>query len=101
AETDESSAMGTGGWNQLSLNTSLFDATIKNIVRPNNDTLYQIAMLDLRDQPMILDIPAIDSSYVSLQTSAYDHYVNVPLSSVKGDYTKAETVLFYTERTKG
>lgn len=101
AETDESSPMGTGGWNKLSLNTSLFDATIKLIARPNNDTLYQIAMLDLRDQPMILDIPAIDSSYVSLQTSAYDHYVSVPMSSVKGDYSQPETVLFYTERTKG
>ncbi|MCX2983432.1 DUF1254 domain-containing protein [Halieaceae bacterium IMCC14734] len=101
AEAPESSPMGTGGWNKLSLNTSLFDASIKLIARPNNDTLYQIAMLDLRDQPMILDVPAFDSMYVSLETSAYDHYVSVPLSSVKGDYKKPEKVLFYTARTQG
>lgn len=101
AEAPASSPMGTGGWNKLSLNTSLFDASIKLIARPNNDTLYQIAMLDLRDQPMILDVPAFDSKYVSLETSAYDHYVGVPLSSVKGDYKKPEKVLFYTERTQG
>jgi hypothetical protein len=101
AEAPASSPMGTGGWNKLSLNTSLFDASIKLIARPNNDTLYQIAMLDLRDQPMILDVPAFDSMYVSLETSAYDHYVGVSLSSVKGDYKKPEKVLFYTERTQG
>ena len=101
AEAPESSPMGTGGWNKLSLNTRLFDASIKIIARPNNDTLYQIAMLDLRDQPMILDVPAFDSKYVSLETSAYDHYVSVPMSSVKGDYKKPEKVLFYTARTKG
>lgn len=86
AEGPESSPMSTGGWNKLSKNTKLFDANIKIIARPNNDTLYQIAMLDLCEQPMILDVPAIDSKYVSLETSAYDHYVSVPLSSVKGDY---------------
>ena len=101
AEAPESSPMGTGGWNKLSKNTSLFDASIKLIARPNNDTLYQIAMLDLRDEPMILDVPAFDSKYVSLETSAYDHYVSVPMSSIKGDYKKPEKVLFYTTRTRG
>jgi hypothetical protein len=101
AEAPASSPIGTGGWNKLSLNTGLFDASIKLIARPNNDTLYQIAMLDLRDQPMILDVPAFDSVYVSLETSAYDHYVGVPLSSIKGDYKKPEKVLFYTARTQG
>jgi hypothetical protein len=101
AEAPESSPMGTGGWNKLSKNTSLFDASIKLIARPNNDTLYQIAMLDLRDQPMILDVPPFDSKYVSLETSAYDHYVSVPMSSIKGDYKKPEKVLFYTARTRG
>ena len=101
AEAPESSPTGTGGWNKLSKNTQLFDASIKIIARPNNDTLYQIAMLDLRDQPMILDVPAFDSKYVSLETSAYDHYVSVPMSSVKGDYKKPQKVLFYTARTRG
>jgi hypothetical protein len=101
AEAPESSPMGTGGWNKLSRNTSLFDASIKLIARPNNDTLYQIAMLDLRDEPMILDVPAFESKYVSLETAAYDHYVSVPMSSVKGDYKESEKLLFYTARTKG
>ena len=38
----------------------LADANLKSIARPNNDTLYtlyQIAMLDLRDEPVVLDVP--------------------------------------------
>jgi len=37
AEAPESSPMGTGGWNKLSKNTRLFDASIKLIARPNNN----------------------------------------------------------------
>jgi hypothetical protein len=33
--------------------------------------------------------------------TGYDHYVNVPLSVTKGDFKKAEKVLFYTSRTEG
>ena len=98
---DPANPMGTGGFNKLKANTALQDHTLKIIARPNNDTLYNTCMLDLRKDPVILDIPAFDSKYVSLMAVAYDHYVNVPLATRFGDFREQEKVLFYTERTEG
>jgi len=81
-------AMKYGGWNFCVADTQLKDHTTREIARPNNDTLYTGCMLDLRKDPVILEIPA-------------DHYVNVPLSVTKGDFKKPEKVLFYTARTEG
>ncbi|MBN8429824.1 DUF1254 domain-containing protein [Microbulbifer salipaludis] len=33
------------------------DHTFRNVVRPNNDTLYSIAWLDLSTGPLVLDVP--------------------------------------------
>jgi len=86
----------TGGWNKGLKNTQLLDHTVKAIARPNNDVIYQMAMLDLRQNPAIFTFPAMESKYVSLMVTGYDHYVNVPLSTTKGDFQKPTTVLFYT-----
>jgi len=94
-------AMKYGGWNFCVADTQLKDHTTREIARPNNDTLYTGCMLDLRKDPVILEIPAFDSKYASLMVTGYDHYVNVPLSVTKGDFKKPEKVLFYTARTEG
>jgi hypothetical protein len=94
-------AQSQGGWNTCVADTQLKDHTMRDIARPNNDTLYIGCMLDLRKDPVILDIPAFDSKYVSLMVTGYDHYVNVPMSVTKGDFKKPEKVLFYTSRTEG
>jgi len=94
-------AMRFGGWNICAPDTELKDHTIKIIARPNNDTLYITCLLDLRKDPVILDMPAFDSKYVSLMVTAYDHYVNIPMSTRQGDFKKPEKMLFFTERTKG
>jgi len=93
-------ALKQGGWNTLAVDTALKDHTMREIARPNNDTLYISGLLDLRKDPVILDIPAFDSKYVSLMVTGYDHYVNVPMSVTKGDFKKPEKVLFYTVRTE-
>jgi len=93
-------AIKQGGWNTCDADTALKDHTMREIARPNNDTLYISCMLDLRKDPVILDIPAFDSKYVSLMVTGYDHYVNVPLSVTKGDFKKPEKILFYTVRTE-
>jgi hypothetical protein len=46
-------------------------------------------------------MPAIDSDYVSLMVTGYDHYVNVPMTTRLGDFEKPEKMLFYSERTEG
>jgi hypothetical protein len=94
-------AMKNGGWNKCVADTRLKDDTTREIARPNNDTLYIGCMLDLRKDPVILEIPAFDSKYASLMVTGYDHYVNVPMSVTKGDFGKPEKVLFYTSRTQG
>ena len=98
---DPENPAGTKGFNKMNVNTALLDHNVKVIARPNNDTLYITAMLDLRKEPVIIDVPIIDSKYVSLMAIAYDHYVNVPLASRKGDFKKPEKLLFYSARTEG
>ncbi len=94
-------ALKQGGWNTCVADTRLKDHTVREIARPNNDTLYLGCMLDLRKDPVILEVPAFDSEYVSLMLTGYDHYVNVPMSVTKGDFRRSEKVLFYTARTDG
>ena len=93
-------ALGAGGWNRCEADTELKDHTMKDIARPNNDTLYIGCVLDLRKDPAILNIPVFDSKYVSLMVTGYDHYVNIPLSVTKGDFKKTEKILLYTTRTE-
>jgi len=97
----ESGPMTTGGWNRLKRNTKLADATFRAFARPNNDTLYEIAMLDLRNEPMILATPAFESNFVSLETLSYDHSIAIPMSTRQGDYQKPQKLLLYTARTTG
>jgi hypothetical protein len=91
----------TGGWNKSIALTTLANHTLKSIARPNNDTLYLPAMIDVRQEPVILEFPSFDSKYVSLLVSSYDHYVNIPMSTTKGDFDKPSRILFYSQRTQG
>ena len=91
----------TGGWNKGLTNTELLDHTVNAIARPNNDNLYQAAMLDLQHDAVVFKFPAINSKYVSLMITGYDHYVNIPLSTIYGDFDKPTTMLIYSSRTKG
>ena len=94
-------ALKQGGWNTCIADTQLKDHTLREIARPNNDTLYIGCMLDLRQDAVVLEMPAFDSKYVSLMVTAYDHYVNVPMTTRKGDFRKPEKMLFFTARTEG
>jgi len=94
-------AMSQGGWNTCHASTSLKDHTMQDLPRPNNDTLYTGCMLDLTQDAMIINVPAFDSAYASLMVTAYDHFVNIPLTSRRGDFDEPKTMLFYTKRTKG
>lgn len=91
----------TEGYNQGMRKTELLDHTVQFIARPNNDVLYQLAMLDLRKDAIVFAIPAIESKFVSMMATGYDHYVNIPMSTVEGPLDKPMTLLFYTERTEG
>ena len=94
-------ALKQGGWNTVDADTELKDHTMRDIARPNNDTLYISCMLDLRKDPVILDIPVFGSDYTSLMITAYDHYVNVPMTTRTGDFDRPEKMLIYSARTEG
>jgi hypothetical protein len=55
-------ALKQGGWNKLQADTKLKDHTMTEIARPNNDSFYATALLDLRAEPIILDLPAFNSN---------------------------------------
>jgi hypothetical protein len=57
-------------------------------------------MLDLRKDAIVFEIPVIESKFVSMMATGYDHYVTIPLSTVDGPLDKPRTLLFYTERTE-
>lgn len=89
----------THGWNKIYRPKGLVDHTVTAIAGPNNDTLYVISMLDLRAEPIVVSYPAFSSKYVSLETSSYDHYCDVPLATSKGDFREPATVLYYSEHS--
>jgi hypothetical protein len=94
-------ALKNGGWNICDVDTALKDHTMREIARPNNDTLYISCLLDLRNEPLILEMPDFDSDYVSLMVTGYDHYVNIPMATRLGDFDQPETMLLYSARTEG
>ena len=94
-------AQAQGGWNTLRADTRLKDHTMREIARPNNDTFYISALVDLCNDPVILEMPAFDSKYVSLMITGYDHYVNIPMSTRLGNFRKPERILIYSARTQG
>jgi hypothetical protein len=96
---DTDNPLCTKGYNRVSASTTLADHTLQAIARPNNDTLYVPAMVDVTEEPIVMVMPAFDSKYVSLMVTAYDHYVNIPMSTGDGDFGKPSTILFYSERT--
>lgn len=49
--------------NQFVHAKSFPDASFKDVVRPNVDTLYSMAWLDLSEQPMVLEVPETSDRY--------------------------------------
>jgi len=96
----ESNPLGTQGWNKTKFNLELADHTVKAIARPNNDTYYIPSMLDLRDDAVVINYPAFDTKYASLEVSGYDHYVTIPIATSKGDFKEETSILYYSEHTK-
>ena len=90
-----------GGWNKTHYPEGLMDASVRAIPRPNNDTLYVISLLDLRKDAVVIEYPAFQSKFVSLETSALDHYCEIPLATSKGDFKEPTSILYYSARTEG
>ncbi len=90
-----------GGWNKTHYPEGLMDASVRTIPRPNNDTLYVLSLLDLRKDAVVIEYPVFQSKFVSLETSALDHYCDIPLATSKGDFNEPTSILYYSDRTEG
>lgn len=55
------------GVDQLTTQRTLSDASSRLVVAPNVDTLYSVAVLDLRRGPEVLTVPAIGDRYYTYQ----------------------------------
>lgn len=58
---------GRGPINSLAHFRELTNASFKDIVRPNSDTLYTVIYMDLKNEPLVLKIPPIKDRYYTLQ----------------------------------
>jgi len=88
------------GLNKLSVREKLTDHTNRNIARPNNDFVEARINLDVRNRPVMLELPALNSDYASLEVSGYDHYCDVILSTRTGAFTKPACVLFLLRQSQ-
>ncbi len=93
-------ALDGGGWNRIKTFIPPTSDINSVIPRFDSDLLIQLALLDLRKEPIIVQYPAISSRYVSLEISGFDHYCKVPLSTTKGDFKKPTTLLFFSKRSE-
>jgi len=67
-------AASTENFNKFTRTETLFGPESKTVVRPNNDTIYSTAWLDLRAEPLIVELPAVSDRYFSLQlVDMYTH----------------------------
>jgi len=61
-------------FNRFEHSEGLLGPEFREIVRPNNDTVFSAAWLDLRAEPVIIQIPTICERYYSLQfVDMYTH----------------------------
>ena len=58
---------GLVGVNRLFWQTALSGPTTRVVVAPNRDTLYSIAVLDLRAGPLVLTLPEVEDRYFTYQ----------------------------------
>ena len=56
-----------GPFNHMAHKTELLGPEFEDVVRPNNDTMYSLAWLDLRSQPIVITVPEVKDRYYSVQ----------------------------------
>lgn len=74
AVPDANSVPGAAPVNQFAYIKTLATPDDRTVIRPNTDTIYTTAWLDLSSQPMVLRLPAVPDRYYVIPV--YDAYTN-------------------------
>ena len=89
---DRSSGQWKAPFNQINNEARVFTYKDTAIVTPNSDTPYSLAWMDLRAEPIVLSVPAVDPKrYYSVQlcdgnTYNYGYIGSRAIGSEAGDY---------------
>ena len=77
AVPDANTVGGRAPVNQFAYSKKLATPSATTVVRPNADTIYTLAWLDLNEQPMVISLPAVpDRYYVIPLLDAYTNQFN-------------------------
>jgi len=74
AVPDSTGVIGLAPVNQFAYATQLADADFTTIIRPNADTIYTLAWLDLNEQPMVMSLPEVPNRFYMM--AMLDAYTN-------------------------
>jgi len=85
--------------NQLGHFRTFPDHTLTTVVKPNVDTYYSIAWLDLAKEPMIFSMPATDRYYLLPMLDAYSNVFASPGTRTTG--TEAQEIMVVGPNWKG
>ncbi|MDD2050596.1 DUF1254 domain-containing protein [Pseudomonas putida] len=85
--------LGQAPFNQFSHASAFAPADFKVVVRPNVDTLYSMANLDLEAQPLVLTVPATDRYFMLTLQSLWTDVFAVPGTRTTGANTQREFLL--------
>ena len=99
-KTMQTQAISSENFNGFTHSTHLQGPEYKDIVRPNNDTLYSTLWMDLRAEPLVIQIPSVTDRYYSFQMVDMYTY-NFAYAGTRTTGTQARTLLVAGPNWKG
>jgi hypothetical protein len=82
---EEPNNLGMAPVNQISHFRTFPDASFKDVVKPNVDTYYSIVWFELKDEPMVMTVPATERYYLLPLLDAYSNVFKSPGTRTTGN----------------
>jgi len=98
--SEPTGALGEAPFNQFAHARDLSTPAFRTVIRPNVDTLYSAAWLDLDPEPLVLSVPAVDRYFLLPLASLWTDVFAVPGTRTTGRNT-ARNFLIVGPRWRG